>query len=115
MVQLARWRERFDALGVNVAGMTYDDRSVLAAFHDHYQLGYPLLQDVDVKHFSAYGVRDEAYQPGDSGYGIPHPGILYVAPDGTVLLKFAVPGYRQRPPFEEVFDAVAALQAAKGH
>lgn len=112
MVQLAQWQQRFEALGVNVAAMTYDDQDVLAEFHDRHGLGYPLLQDVDVKHFSAYGVRDEAYDPGESGYGIPHPGILLIAPDGTVLLKFAVPGYRQRPPFEEVLDAISDLQAA---
>ena len=96
-------------MGVRVAAMTYDDRDALAAFHDAQGLGYPLLQDVDVKHVDAYGIRNQDYQPGDSGYGIPYPGVLYVGADGTVLAKFAVPGYRQRPPFDEMLDTIVAI------
>ena len=67
MVQLAEWQAQFNALGVNVAGMTYDDKSVLAEFHAEHDLHYPLLQDVDVQHVNAYGVRNLQYKPGDSG------------------------------------------------
>ena len=88
--------------------MTYDDRSVLAAFHESENLGYPLLQDENTTHVDAYGVKNSEYEPGHMGYGIPYPGILYVRPDGVVILKFAVPGYRQRPPLEKVFEAVSA-------
>lgn len=111
-MQLAERQQDFEALGVNVAGMTYDDVSVLAAFHAEQKLGYPLLQDKDTKHIGAYGVLNTDYEPGDSGYGIPYPGILYVDGDGKVLLKFAVPGYRQRPPLDAVLDAIAALEQA---
>ena len=109
MVQLADWQEKFAAIGVNVAGMTYDDVSVLAEFHDRHDLGYPLLQDVDVKHVDAYGIRNQRYEPGDAGYGIPEPGILFISPDGVIRLKFAVPGYRQRPPLAEVLAAIEGL------
>ena len=105
-MQLAGWTEKFAALGVGVAAMTYDSQDVLAAFHEEQQLNYPLLRDVDVRHIDAYGVRNTDYEPGDAGYGIPNPGILYIGPDGTILAKFAVPGYRKRPPFEEVLEAV---------
>lgn len=105
---MAQWQERFATLGVNVAAMTYDDRVVLAEFHAEQNLGYPLLQDEDVKHMTAYGVRNEEYEPGDQGYGIPDPGILYILKDGTIAGKFAVPGYRSRPPFEEVYEYVSA-------
>lgn len=97
------------ALGVNAAGMTYDDRTSLAAFHAEQDLGYPLLQDVDARHALAYGVLNEQYSPGDRNYGIPHPGILFISPEGIVVAKFAAPGYRKRPPMEEVVEAVAAL------
>ena len=92
--------------------MSYDSRAILEKFHTDQGLKYPLLQDENVKHMDAYGVRNEEYQPGDSGYGIPHPGILYIGTDGTVLLKFAVPGYRQRPPFDELLAAVRVVQGA---
>ena len=91
--------------------MTYDDRSILAEFHAKHSLGYPLLQDDAVKHVLAYGVLNEEYGPGSPNYGIPHPGILYVGTDGTVLAKFAVPGYRSRPPFGDVLEAITDLRA----
>ena len=104
---MAQWRDQFAELGVQVAGMTYDDRLLLAQFHDDEKLGYPLLQDENTRHVDAYGVKNADYQPGDRGYGIPYPGILLIGPDGVVRLKFAVPGYRERPPFEQVFEALA--------
>ncbi len=93
--------------------MTYDEQNVLAKFHADNSLGYPLLQDVDVKHVNAYGIRNLNYNPGDGGYGIPEPGILYLSPDGVVLAKFAVPGYRTRPPFEEILQVVS--EASSSH
>ncbi len=109
-MQLAEWQERFAAIGVNVAGMTYDDLAILKDFHGAQQLTYPLLRDVDAKHMIAYGVLNEQYQPGDRGYGIPHPGILFIRPGGEIALKFAVPGYRSRPPLEEVLKAIEGLE-----
>ena len=111
LVQLEEWRERFEAAGVKVAGMTYDDVEVLAAFHADRKLGYPLLSDEDAEHVIGFDVLNEEYEPGHGAYGIPHPGIFYISAAGEVLAKFAVPGYRQRPPMEEVF---AAVQAAAG-
>ncbi len=86
--------------------MTYDRREVLAAFHSENELGYPLLQDENVRHFEAYGIKNEQYQPGESGYGIPHPGIVFVNADGLVEFKFADRGYRDRPSFEAIFSAL---------
>mgnify|MGYP001032708765 FL=1 len=87
--------------------MTYDNREILAAFHTKYALPYPLLQDKDVRHFAAYGVENEHYEPGESGYGIPHPGILFINPEGVVEIKFAAPGFRNRPSFEAIYSAIA--------
>ena len=112
-MQLAGWRERFESLGVNVAAMSYDSRAVHAAFHDEQELGYPLLQDEDVQHVMAFGILNEDYEPGESGYGIPHPGILYIDTEGIIQRKFAVPGYRERPPFETVYEQIADLVAVE--
>ena len=87
--------------------MTYDPVTTLAAFHSASELGYPLLRDANGKHAMAYGVLNEDYAPGHNAYGIPHPGILLISPSGEVLAKFAVPGYRTRPPFDEVYEVVA--------
>ena len=93
--------------------MTYDDRAILARFHQEQGLRYPLLQDVDLKHVDAFGVRNQDYEPGDSGYGVPYPGVLYIGVDGKIIAKFAVPGYRQRPPFDRMLDTVTGAGTAE--
>ena len=87
--------------------MTYDDRAILASFHQENELGYPLLQDVGAKHVMAYGIRNEQYQPGESGYGVPHPGVILLNSEGTVELKFAYPGFRDRPSFDAIYSKIA--------
>ena len=94
--------------------MTYDEQSVLAEFHADNELGYPLLQDVDVKHVDAYGVRNMSYEPGEGGYDIPEPGVLFIGPDGIIRAKFAVPGYRSRPPFKAIYEAVGEAIGGPG-
>lgn len=47
-------------------------------------LNYPLLQDENTRHVDAYGIRNLDYGRGEKGYGIPHPGILFITRDGTV-------------------------------
>ena len=101
MVQLEKHRSAFEGAGVKIAAMTYDSLEILKDFHDDQALGYPLLRDVDGKHVNAFGVPDE-----NLGGGIPLPGILWLAPDGRINAKFAVRGYRTRPPISELLDAV---------
>ena len=107
-MQLATWVEKFDAIGVNVAAMTYDSVEILKAFQTEQNLGYVLLRDEDVHHVNGFGIRNEEYEAGHRGYGIPHPGIFYLSSSGEILAKFAIPGYRERPPMEAVFETVQA-------
>ena len=44
-MQLTKWQERYEALGVAVVAMTYDDVDVLADFAAERNIGYPLLSD----------------------------------------------------------------------
>ena len=103
MVQLEERRAAFEAAGVNIAAMTYDSLEKLKAFHADEELGYPLLRDVDGRHVNAFGVPDK-----NLGEGIPRPGMFWLAPDGGISAKFAVPGYRTRPPLEDVLDSIRA-------
>lgn len=114
-MQLAEWQSRFDALGVRVAAMSYDPIKILSAFAASQHIRYPLLSDATHTHVDAFGIRNEDYPLGDTAYGIPHPGILLIDPDGIVLLKFAVPDYRKRPELTEVYSRVAALLSADGN
>ncbi len=86
--------------------MTYDSLEILADFSEKQNIPYPLLRDVGASYVDALGIRNTEYPPGHRGYGVPHPGILFVDATGIVRLKFAVPGYRARPPFEEVYSGV---------
>ena len=83
--------------------MTYDSLDKLKTFHESAGLGFPLLSDVDARHVNAFGIRDE-----NLGEGIPRPGIFWLAPDGRISAKFAVPGYRTRPPLAEVLASISA-------
>ena len=89
--------------------MTYDSLEVLDTFHFEQQLHYPLLSDQNAAHVNALGVRNEEYPLGHAAYGIPHPGVLYISSTGEILAKYAVPGYKDRPPFERLYAELAAL------
>jgi len=102
-------QDQFKALGVGVAGMTYDDPKHIRQFHQEWALTFPLLRDVDRQHVDAWGIRNEQYDEGSFGYGIPHPGVVLLSPEGTILAKFAEPGYRSRPDWDSVLDDVRTL------
>ncbi len=102
-MQLEKWRKAFEEVGVNIAAMTYDSLDVLKKFHESEELGYPLLRDVDARHVDAFGIRDE-----DLGEGIPRPGMFWLTTEGRISAKFAVPGYRTRPPLAEVLASISA-------
>ena len=89
--------------------MTYDAAADLAAFAADREVGYPLLSDKGSKYIDALGIRNEQYPEGHPGYGVAHPGILFVDRSGVVRLKRAHANYRTRPPFDEVLDAVRGL------
>lgn len=54
--------EKFRLLGVEVLGVSFDDRAANAAFADKFGFPYPLLCDTDRKIGMAYGACDS---PGD--------------------------------------------------
>ena len=89
--------------------MTYDDVSLLKSFHAEESLGYPLLQDQNAAAVDALGIRNKQYETGHRLYGIPHPGVIYIGSDGTIRAKYAVPGYRSRPPFDALLEHITGL------
>jgi peroxiredoxin len=105
-VKLNEINGQFEALGVGVAGMTYDDPELIRQFHQEWAFDFPLLRDVDGQHVDAWGIRNEQYAEGSSAYGIPHPGVVLLSPEGTILAKFAEPGYRSRPDWDSVLEEV---------
>ena len=56
---MTKWQARFQALGVEVAAMSYDDVPPLTAFAADEDIGYPLLSDKGAKHVDALGIRNK--------------------------------------------------------
>ena len=94
---------------MKLAAMTYDELPELKSFHQAESIGFPLLRDEQARHVNLFQVRDLGYQKDSSAYGIPYPGIFWIAPDGRIKAKFAVPGFRDRPPLNEVYDEIKRL------
>lgn len=108
-MQLESHRDQFEQAGVNVAGMTYDSLQVLSDFHAEEELNYPLLKDENARYVSALGILNEDYEAGHPVYGIPHPGVIYIGAQGTIKAKYAIPGYRQRPPLDALLLHIKSL------
>ncbi len=102
-------RDEFEAIGVGVVGMTYDKPEIIQQFHEEWEIEYPLLRDVDRQHVEAWGIRNEAYGEGTFAYGIPHPGVILLSPEGKILAKWAEAGYRSRADWSTVLDEVSNL------
>lgn len=86
--------------------MTYDSLEILQNFHREKKLNYPLLKDESAKHVAAFGILNETYKPGDPGYGVPHPGVIFIDNEGVVRAKFAAPGFRERPSFDVIYKSM---------
>jgi peroxiredoxin Q/BCP len=108
-VKLNDIRDQFEAIGVGVVGMTYDKPEIIRQFHEKWEIGYPLLRDVDRQHVEAWGIRNEEYGPGTFAYGVPHPGVALISPEGKILAKWAEAGYRSRADWSEVLDEVRTI------
>ena len=96
-----------------MAAMTYDAVDKLAAFAEKHGVAYPVLSDEGAAHVNALGIRNEEYGEGHGAYGVAHPGIFLIDAEGTILLKRALPGYRDRPPFDELLAAVTVAVGAE--
>ena len=46
-VKLSDIQQKFEAIGVGVGGMTYDDVETIKTFHDKWGINYPLVGDID--------------------------------------------------------------------
>ena len=106
-MQLNESAETFEALGVNVVGVSYDSHTKNSEFTNEQQIQYPILADQNAATVKALGILNEEYEEGHPAFGIPHPGVLFVKPDATIGFKRAVPGYKDRPDLDELLVAVA--------
>tara|TARA_B100000686_G_C16793054_1_gene980150 strand:+ start:2957 stop:3283 length:327 start_codon:yes stop_codon:yes gene_type:complete len=108
-VQLTEISNQFAAMGVNIAAMTYDSVEVLKLVEEEQGVEFSLLRDESITHVNSLGILNEDYEPGDRAYGVPHPGIFLISPDGVIRAKFAEEGFRARPDFDNIIEAASNL------
>lgn len=107
MIQLQEHKSGFDDAGIGMVAMTYDAPELQQAFVESHGIDYPLLHDVETLSFTTLGILNENYAPGDTAYGIPHPGMIVIDSKGVVVGKLFLEAYSVR------VDSAAALAFAK--
>jgi peroxiredoxin len=107
MIQLQAHKAGFDAAGIGMVGITYDDPVLQQAFIDKFGITIPILSDINALSFKTLGILNEQYQPGDTQYGIPNPGMIIIDAQGLVVGKLFLEAYSSR------VDSAAALAFAR--
>lgn len=97
---------KFEAEGVRLFAISYDDQTVLREFAEKQEIPFPLLSDVDSEVIRSYGLLNDQIKPGDMFlYGIPYPGAFVLGGDGRVVAKFFHDSYKKRDSPELFLDA----------
>ena len=107
IMQLQENKAGFDAAGIGLVAMTYDDPALQQAFIDKHGITIPVLSDNDALSFKTLGLLNEDYAPGDFQYGIPHPGMIVIDSGGRVVGKLFLEAYSSR------VDSAASLAFAR--
>ncbi len=108
-MQLIEISDQFEAMDITVVAMTYDSVEMLKTVEEDQGIEFTLLHDEGITHVNALGILNEDYEPDSRAYGVPHPGIFLLSPDGVIRFKFAEESYRIRPDFADVLEAAARL------
>jgi peroxiredoxin len=95
-VQLQGQLDQFKQAGIGVVALTYDSPALQQQFIDKFAIGYPLLSDIDAVSITNLGILNSDYEPGDTNYGIPYPGVFVLNPAGEIVGKVFVEGYATR-------------------
>lgn len=82
--------------------MSYDSVAALSRFAKRRNLRFTLLSDPGSEIIRAFGLLDERHAPGTPFYGIAHPMIFVVGPDGVIMSRFSEIDYTRRPDPEAV-------------
>lgn len=107
MIQLQQHSPDFEAAGIGMVAMTYDAPPLLQEFATRHDITIALLSDVGGLSFKTLGILNDQYRKGDFEYGIPHPGMIVINPQGEVVGKLFLEAYSSR------VDSAAALAFAR--
>ncbi len=97
----------FDALGVRVLALSYDEPDALKDFQDAYGIAYTLLSDPDSAVIRDYGILNTLIAEDDHPwFGIPFPGTYVADGQGRITHKFFENNLVLRVGPEELLRAV---------
>jgi hypothetical protein len=97
---------KFEAHGIKLYAVSYDDQETLREFAEAQGIPYPLLSDIDSAVIRQYGILNTEISKDDAFlYGIPFPGIYVCDEDGTIVSKFFHDSYKKRESPEVLIDA----------
>jgi hypothetical protein len=97
---------RFEANGVKLYAVSYDDQDALAAYAKARGIGFPLLSDPDSSVIRQYGILNTLIDERDAPfYGIPNPGTFVVDEAGVIVEKFFPRHIALRESADSVLDS----------
>ena len=96
LVQLQENSKLFAKAGISIVALTYDAPELQQGFINRHEISYPLLSDIDAKSIIALDILNTNYQPGQSSYGIPYPGVFVVDRGMEVVGKIFIEPYQTR-------------------
>ncbi|MBW1885804.1 MAG: redoxin domain-containing protein [Deltaproteobacteria bacterium] len=106
LVELQEALPKFEAAGLKLYAVSYDDPDALAEFARHHDITYPLLSDKGSKVIRSYGIQNQFVTKEQIPYyGIPFPGSYLVDEAGIVIEKFFSRGLAARESAESVIDS----------
>jgi len=97
---------KFEAAGIKLYALSYDDQETLAEFAENQRIPYTLLSDTRSRVIKQYGLLNEQLSSADGPlYGIPYPGVYICDENGFVTSKFFHDSYKKRESPEMLIDA----------
>jgi len=108
--QVIEWnaaQARANALGYNVAELSYDEIDKITQFANRHSITLPLLSDPDSEIIRGFDILNETQKPGTFGYGIPYPIIFVINPKQVITHRFSEESYKDRPAVDVVLGALA--------
>ena len=97
---------KFEAAGVRLYAISYDDKRALREFAEKQSIPFPLLSDVKSQVIRRYGILNDAIDKSDAFlFGIPFPGAYVTDEAGKVVARFFHQSYKKRDSPEVLLDA----------
>jgi alkyl hydroperoxide reductase subunit AhpC len=107
---------KFQAAGIELYAISYDDQKVLSEFSQKQDIPYRLLSDIDSDVTRRYGILNDQIGPEDAFFeGIPYPGVYVADEQGVVVAKFFHDNYEKRDSPETLIDAALGRIVVSEH